>query len=111
VYFFGTSAEASGFKYKVKLSAENKIEKLSQVNLVRSITEDFEATFRDGHCVRLDDEVVRHYVVEEVLQLHVEVSYTKLRELKEPDKCRVRNGGLRPRFFASSRWDWCKWWR
>ena len=111
VYLFGTNAEASGFKYKVKLSAGNKTEKLSQVNLVRSITEDFEATFRDGHCVRLDDEVVRHYVVEEVLQLHVEVSYTKVQELEEPEKCRVRSGGLRPTFFASSPWGLCKKWR
>jgi len=111
VYLFGTSAEASVFKFKVKLSAENKTEKLSQVSLVRSITDDFEATFRDGHCMRLDDEVLRHYVVEEVLQLHVEVSYTKVRELEEPDKCRAGNGEFRPTFFASRPWGLCKWWR
>lgn len=111
VQLFGTSAQASDFKYKVKLSAENKIEKLSQVNLVRSITEGFDATFRAGHCVRLDDEVVSRYVVDGVLQLQVEVSYTKVKELDEAVHCRVSNNGLRSAFSGSSYWHWCKWWR
>ncbi|GFG35072.1 hypothetical protein Cfor_05081 [Coptotermes formosanus] len=111
VHLFGTSAEASGFKYKVKLSAENNIQTLSQVNVVRSITEGFEATFRAGHCLRLDDEVVRHYVVEEALQLQVEVSYTKVAELEEPEQCRVRGGGFRPTSVASSSWGLRKLWR
>jgi E3 ubiquitin-protein ligase SIAH1 len=108
VHLFGTSAEARDFKYKVKLSAGNTIEKLSQVALVRSVTEGFEATFRAGHCVRLDDKVIRHYVVEEALQLQVEVSYTNVRELEEPDKRRVRSGGFRPTFFACRPWNLCR---
>jgi E3 ubiquitin-protein ligase SIAH1 len=104
VHLFGTTAEASDFKYKVKLSSENKIEKLSQVKLVRSITEGFEETFRAGHCVRLDEEMVRHCIVEEALQLQVEVSHANAKGIEEPEKCRVRCGGFRHMSFASSPW-------
>lgn len=108
VQIFGTRAQASGFKYKVKLSAENKIEKLSQVNLVRGITEGFDTTFRAGHCVRLDADVVSRYVVDGVMDLQVEVSYTKAKEFDAAEQCRVRNSGFRSAISGRSCWHWCK---
>jgi E3 ubiquitin-protein ligase SIAH1 len=111
VQLFGTSVQASDFKYKVKLRAENKIEKLSQVNLVRSITEELDATFRAGHCVRLDDEVVSHYIVDGVMQLQVEVCCTKVKELDDPVQCRVRNTGYRSTHSGRSYWHFCRGWR
>jgi E3 ubiquitin-protein ligase SIAH1 len=108
VQLFGTSAEASDFKYKVKLNAENKVEKLSQVNLVRSITEEFDTTFRAGNCVRLDEEVVCRFVVDGVMQLQVEVGYAKPEELQGAVQSKVRKSGFQPTFSGRSYWQWCK---
>ncbi|PNF16913.1 E3 ubiquitin-protein ligase SIAH1B [Cryptotermes secundus] len=106
VQLFGTSAQASNFKYKVKLRAENKIEKLSQVILVRGITEEFDAVFRSGHCVRLDVDLVWHYLVDGTMQLQVEVINLKAEEQAKA----TRNDRARPVFSHSIRWQWCKWW-
>jgi E3 ubiquitin-protein ligase SIAH1 len=111
VQLFGTSAQASEFKYKVRLRAENKVEKLSQVNLVRSITEEFDAAFTAGRCVRLDEEVISRYVVDGVMQLQVEVSYTKVQEPDDAVQCKVRNSGFRSAVSGRSYWHWCDVWR
>jgi hypothetical protein len=103
---FGTSAQASNFKYKVKLTAENTIEKLSQVILVRSITEEFDTVFRSGHCLRLDADLVWRYVVDGAMQLQVEVMNLKAEEHAEA----ATSDRVHPVFSDSIRWHWCKWW-
>lgn len=109
VLLFGTSAEACNYKYKTKLHAHNKIEKMSQVHLVRSIAEEFDAIFRSGHCVRLDEEVVENYVEDGVLQLQVEINFARIVET-EGVACKVtRRSGFRPMFSDSTRWPWCNW--
>lgn len=107
VQLFGTSTQASNYKYKIKLIAQNKIEKMSQVHFVRSITEEYDAAFRSGHCVRLDEEVVQNYIVDGVLQLQVEITFARIVEIEEGVHCKVRRSGFRPIFSDSTYWPWC----
>ena len=108
VQMFATCAQASKFKYKVKFCAENQIEKISQVALVRSITEDMENLFRSGRCVRIDEEVANHYILDGNLQLFVEISRVKEeQELQEVDKRKMKKSGLMPVFTDRNHWPWC----
>ncbi|PSN32489.1 hypothetical protein C0J52_24140 [Blattella germanica] len=108
VQMFGTCVEASKFKYKIKLTSENQIEKISMVSLVHSITEDFDTLFRTGRCPRIDEELANQFVMNDILELLVEVSHAKLEELVDEPKCRMRRTDyFRPDFSNRTFLSWC----
>jgi E3 ubiquitin-protein ligase SIAH1 len=74
VQLIGTSSEASRYKTEFTLLSSNGIEKMSNTSLVLSYTEDWEAIFNSGQCLRLDDVTVRKFLVENELNLTVTLS-------------------------------------
>jgi hypothetical protein len=74
VQLIGTRSEASRYKCKFTLCAAKGIEQISNTLFVRSYSEDFETIFNSGKCLYLDEAVVRHYLVENELNLFVTLS-------------------------------------
>jgi E3 ubiquitin-protein ligase SIAH1 len=74
VQLIGPRSEASKYKCEFKLYVANSIEQISKTFTVRSYVEDFETSFNSGKCLRLDDVVVRHFVLEEELSLTITLS-------------------------------------
>jgi hypothetical protein len=74
VQLIGTSSEASKYKCEFTLRAANGIEQISKTFLVRSSTEDWETSFNSGKCLRLDEETVRNFLVENVFNLTITLS-------------------------------------
>jgi hypothetical protein len=69
VQLIGTKNEASKYKCEFTLRAANGIEQISKTLLVRGYSEDFEAIFNSRKCFCLDEAVVRHFLVEDKLNL------------------------------------------
>jgi len=69
VQLIGTSSEASKYKCEFTLLAANGIEQISKTFLVQGYSEDFETTFKSGKCLNLDEETVKHFVVDNELKL------------------------------------------
>jgi len=74
VQLIGTSSEASKYKCEFTLRAANGIEQISNTLFVRGYSEEFETIFNSGKCFCLDEAVVRHYLVENKLNLTVTLS-------------------------------------
>jgi hypothetical protein len=74
VQLFGTCSEASSYKCEFTFGAANCIEQISKTLLVRGYSEDFETIFNSGKCVCLDEAVVRHYIVENKLNMTITLS-------------------------------------
>ena len=74
VQLIGTSSEASKYKCEFILRAANGIEQISNTLFVRSYSENFETIFNSEKCLCLDEEVVRHYLVKNKLNLTVTLS-------------------------------------
>jgi hypothetical protein len=69
-----TSGEASKYKCKFTLRAANGIEQISNTLFVRDYSEDFETICNFGKCFCLDEAVVRHFLVENKLDLTIALS-------------------------------------
>jgi E3 ubiquitin-protein ligase SIAH1 len=69
-----TSSEASKYKCKFTLRAENGIEQISNTFLVRGHSEDFETIFNSGKCLKLDRDTIKHFVKKNELKLKVKLS-------------------------------------
>jgi hypothetical protein len=69
VQLIGTSSEASKYKCEFTLRAANGIEQISNTFLVQGYSEDFETIFKSGKCLNLDEETVKHFVVDNELKL------------------------------------------
>jgi hypothetical protein len=78
VQLIGPSSQASKYKCKFKLHAANEIEGISKTFFVRSYEEDFETSFSSGKCLRLDDVVVRNFVVADEIKFTVTLSAVDL---------------------------------
>jgi len=74
VQLIGTSSEASKYKCELTLRAANCIEQISSTLFVRGYSEEFETIFNSGKCLCLDEAVVRHYIVQDRLNLIVTIS-------------------------------------
>ena len=74
VQLIGTSSEASKYKYKCTLLAANGIEEIMKTFLVHGYSENFEAIFKSGICLKLHEETVKHFVEENDLNLTVKLS-------------------------------------
>jgi E3 ubiquitin-protein ligase SIAH1 len=71
IQLVGTSNQASKYKCEFTLCAENGIEQISKILLVRGDSEDVETIFNSGKCLCLDEAVVRHYIVENKLNMTI----------------------------------------
>jgi hypothetical protein len=71
VQLIGPSSQASNYKCEFKLQVANNIEQISKTFTVRSYEEDFETSFDSGKCFRLDDVVVKNFVVDGKLNFTV----------------------------------------
>jgi len=69
VQLIGTSSEASKYKCEFTLRAANGIEQISKTFLVHGYSEDFETIFKSGKCLNLDEETVKHFIVDNKLNL------------------------------------------
>ena len=74
VQLIGTSSEASKYKCKFTLSAENGIEHIIHTFLVHGYSEDLETIFNSGKCLCLDEAVVRNFMAIKWVKLHIELS-------------------------------------
>jgi hypothetical protein len=74
VQLIGTCSEASKYKCEFTLRAANGVEQISITLLVRGFSEEFETIFNSGKCLCLDEAVVRHYIVENKLNMTVTLS-------------------------------------
>jgi len=74
VQLIGTSTEASKYKCVFTLSAANGIEQISNTFLVHGYSEDFDTIFNSGKCLNLDEETVKHFVVEKKLKMNITLS-------------------------------------
>jgi hypothetical protein len=74
VQLVGTSSQASKYKCEFTLRAANGIEQISKTLLVRGYSEEFETIFNSGKCLCLDEAVVRHYIVQNKLNMTVTLS-------------------------------------
>jgi len=74
VQLIGTSSEASKYKCEFTLRAANGIEQISKTFLVQGYSEDFETIFKSGKCLKLDEETINLFVVDENLNLTVTLS-------------------------------------
>ena len=74
VQLIGTSSEASKYKCKFTLSAENGIEHIIHTFLVHGYSEDLETIFNSGKCLCLDEAVVRNFMVRKCVKLRIELS-------------------------------------
>jgi hypothetical protein len=79
VQLIGPSSQASKYKCEFKLHVVDEIEEICKTFTVRSYLEDFETSFNSGKCLRLDALVVRHFVVQNVLNLTVTLSTVQRR--------------------------------
>jgi E3 ubiquitin-protein ligase SIAH1 len=70
----GTKSEASRYKSKFTLVAANGIEKISNIFLVRSYTEKFEAIFNSGRCLSLDVSTATIFPYGNKLNMSLELS-------------------------------------
>ena len=74
VQLIGTSSQASKYKCKFTLRAENGIEHIINTFLVQGYSEDLETIFNSGKCLCLDEAVVRNFMVRKWVKLHIELS-------------------------------------
>jgi hypothetical protein len=74
VQLIGPSSEAAKYKCEFTLIAANGIEQISNTFLVHGYSEDFETIFNSGKCLNLDEETVKHFVVEEKLNMKIKLS-------------------------------------
>jgi E3 ubiquitin-protein ligase SIAH1 len=74
VQLIGTSSEASKYKCEFTLLAANGVERISKTFFVRGYSEEFETIFNSGKCLCLDEAVVRHFIVENKLNMTVTLS-------------------------------------
>jgi E3 ubiquitin-protein ligase SIAH1 len=74
VQLIGTSSEASKYKCEFTLRAANGIEQISKTLFVRGYSEDFETIFNSGICLKLDEDTVKHFIVDNKLNLTVTLS-------------------------------------
>ena len=74
VQLIGTKNEASKYKCELTLRAENGIEQISTIFLVRSYEEEWETSFNSGKCLCLGGTVVNHFLVENKLNFTATLS-------------------------------------
>jgi len=74
VQLIGTSSEASKYKSEFTLHAANGIEQISKTFLVQGYSEDFEAIFNSGKCLKLHEETVEQFVEGDKIKLTVTLS-------------------------------------
>jgi len=74
VQLVGSKEEASKYKSQFTLRGANGVDKIVQIFVVRSFTEDFSESFQSGKCLMLDDNAIRNFVVDGKLDLTVTVS-------------------------------------
>jgi hypothetical protein len=74
VQLIGTSSESVKYKYKSTLPATNGIEKICKTLFVRGYSEDWETIFNSGICLCLDEKTVKHFLVENELELTIKLS-------------------------------------
>jgi len=71
VQLIGTSGKASKYKCQFTLRAANGIEQISKMLFVQGYSEDWETIFNSGKCFCLDEAVVRHFLVQNNLDLTI----------------------------------------
>ena len=74
VQLIGTSSEASKYKCEFTLRAANGIEQISKAFLVHGYSEDFEAIFNSGKCLKVPEGIIADFVKENQLNLTVTLS-------------------------------------
>jgi hypothetical protein len=73
VQLIGASSEASKYESKFILRAADGTEKISNTFLVRSSTEEFEAIFNSGRCLRLEEVTAINFRVENKLNMSIQL--------------------------------------
>ena len=74
VRLIGTNSEASKYKCEFTLRAANGIEQISKTLFVRGYSEDWEAIFNSGKCLRLDEVTVNHFLFEHKVNMTAKLS-------------------------------------
>jgi len=74
VQLIGTSSQASKYKCEFTLRAANGIEQMSKTLFVQGYSEDWETIFNSENCLKLDEDTVKPFVVDNKLNLTVTLS-------------------------------------
>jgi len=74
VQLIGTSSEASKYKCEYTLRAAHGIEQISKTFLVNGYSEEWETIFNSGKCLKLDEDIINHFVEENKLNLTITLS-------------------------------------
>ena len=74
VRLIGTNSEASKYKCEFTLRAANGVEQISKTLFVRGYSEDWEAIFNSGKCLRLDEVTVNHFLFEHKVNMTAKLS-------------------------------------
>jgi hypothetical protein len=74
VQLIGTSSEAAKYKCEFTLRAANGTEQIRNTLLVTGYSEDWKTIFNSGKCLRLDEDIFKHFIVENQLKLTVTLS-------------------------------------